>query len=64
MIDFEAILAFQERFPSKEEKAEALSKMSVEEIDKLVESSPNVYQKVFLASFKNGKKENEKIDGR
>ena len=45
---------FSARYPTKEEKVEALKKMSDEEIDALIADCPNVYGKIFYSKFKKG----------
>ena len=51
--NWELIKAFQEKNPTKEEKEKALQKMTNEEIDVLINSSGNIYAKIFYSKFKN-----------
>ena len=46
------IKEFQERYKTREEKEEALKRMSNEEIDKLIEASSNIQAKIFYSKFK------------
>ena len=46
------ILEFQSKYPTKEEKEEALKKMTDEEIDELINSTTNIQARVFYSSFK------------
>lgn len=43
---------FQEKYETREEKEQALSKMSNEEIDQLIEASSNIYAKIIYSKFK------------
>jgi len=43
---------FGEKYPSREEKEEALKQMTDEEIDELIESQDNIYGKIFYSKFK------------
>ena len=43
---------FQMKYPTKDDKISALSNMSNEEIDKLIQASTNVYGKIFYSKFK------------
>ena len=43
---------FQKKYPTKEEKEEALKAMSNEQIDELINESTNIQAKVFYSSFK------------
>lgn len=45
---------FSSKYPTKEEKIEALKKMSDEEIDALIADCPNIYGKIFYKQFKKG----------
>ena len=45
---------FGDMYPTKEEKVEALQRMSDEEIDELIETQPNIYGKIFYKKFKKG----------
>ena len=42
---------FQEKYPTKKEKVDALSKMNNEEINNLIKTSSNIYGKIFYESF-------------
>lgn len=56
MPKYEKMLEFQKRYPTKVGKARALNKMTDKQIDALIQDSPNVNQKIWLASFKSDKK--------
>ena len=43
---------YQKEHPTKQEKEEALRKMSNEEIDELINASTNIFGKLFYSSFK------------
>ena len=43
---------FQNDYPTKKAKEEALKKMTNEQIDELIEASGNTYAKIFYSSFK------------
>ena len=43
---------FQEKYPTRAEKEEALKKMSNEEIDKIIKSASNQQAKIFYSRFK------------
>ena len=43
---------FQQQYPTKAEKEEALRNMTNEQIDELIEASSNIQAKIFYASFK------------
>jgi len=53
---FPLVKEFQRKYPTREEKEKALSKMSDEEIDALIADCPNVQGKIFYAKFKKGAK--------
>lgn len=42
---------FQEKYKTKQEKIEALKKMSNKEIQHLIDTSSNTYGKIFYKSF-------------
>ena len=46
------VKAFQQKYKTKEEKANALKVMSNQQIDELIADCPNVQGKVWYASFK------------
>ena len=46
------VIKFQKKYPTKAGKAKALSKMADEQIDALIQDSPNVHQKIWFSSFK------------
>ena len=48
---------FQTENPTRKEKEEALKKMTVGEIDRLIEASNNIFGKIFYSQFKKGEKE-------
>ena len=43
---------FQEKYPTKQDKEEALKKMTNDEIDELINACPNIYAKICYSSFK------------
>ena len=43
---------FQERYKTREEREEALKRMSNEEIDKLIECPSSIQCKIYLSKFK------------
>ena len=45
------VYEFQEKYSSKKEKIEALKKMNNDEINYLVETSTNIYGRIFYKSF-------------
>ena len=49
---------FQKKYPSKQEKEEALARMPDEEIDALIKACPNIYGKIFYSKFKKTKEKN------
>lgn len=49
------VLEFQKKYPTKEQKAEALRKMSDSQIDELIADCPNVQGKAWYKSFKKNK---------
>ena len=49
------IKAFQEKYPTKEAKEEALKQMPDEEIDRLINDTSNIYAKNFYSKFKKNK---------
>lgn len=46
---------FQQKYPKKEAKEEALKKMTDEEIDELIKASTNIYGKICYSSYKKSK---------
>ena len=48
----EKVEAFQKKYPTGEQKEEALKKMSNAEIDELIKDCPNIYGKIFYSKFK------------
>ncbi len=42
---------FQEKYKTKEEKIDALKKMTNEEINNLIKTSTNIYGKIFYKSY-------------
>ena len=50
------IIGFQEEYPTKEEKENALKQMTNEEINELIEASTNIYAKTFYSSLKREKR--------
>ena len=50
--DWSIIDAFQKKYPTKEEKEEALKRMTNDEIDVLIKASPSVFGKIFFSRFK------------
>ncbi|MBQ3391541.1 MAG: hypothetical protein IJL39_02315 [Clostridia bacterium] len=50
------IEAFQEKYPTREEKEAALRNMTDEQIDEMIEAMPNIYGKIFYSRFKKNKK--------
>ena len=50
------IEAFQENYPTREEKEAALRNMTDEQIDEMIEAMPNIYGKIFYSRFKKNKK--------
>ena len=55
MKEMSIIDIFQQKYPTKEAKEEALKNMTDEEIDELIKASTNIYGKVFYPSFKKEK---------
>ena len=55
--DWDIISAFHTRYPTKQEKENALRNMANEEIDGLIKASPSVYGKIFYSHFR--KEEND-----
>ena len=51
----EKVLAFQEKYKTKEAKEKALRAMSDTEIDALIADCPNVQGKIWYKSFKKKK---------
>ena len=49
------IIEFQEKYPTKADKEQALRNMSNEEIDALINATNNIYAKIFYSSFKKDK---------
>ena len=47
---------FHEKYPTREEKEEALRHMSDEQIDELIDGMQNIYGKIFYSRFKKNKK--------
>lgn len=47
---------FHEKYPTREEKEEALRNMTDEQIDEMIEAMPNIYGKIFYSRFKKNKK--------
>ena len=43
---------FGDMYPTKEEKIEALKRMSDEEIDELIRTQSNIYGKIFYKKYK------------
>ena len=58
--DWDIISTFQTRYPTKQEKENALRNMTEEEIDVLIKASPSVYGKIFYSHFR--KKENDETE--
>ena len=56
----EIIRKFQEQNPSKNDKEKALSKMTDDEIDAMIEACPNIQAKIFYGSFKKANKKSYK----
>ena len=52
---FEKVKEFSRKYPTREEKVEALKNMTDEEIDELIRDCPNIYGKIFYAQFKKNK---------
>lgn len=46
---------FQKKYPTKEQKVNALKQMPNKEIDKLISSSTNIQAKIFYKKFKKEK---------
>ena len=43
---------FQRKYPTREEKENALKDMSDAQIDELIEAQPNIYGKIFYEKFR------------
>ena len=55
---FKLTKEFSKKYPTREEKEDALNKMTDEEIDELIHDCPNIYGKIFYARFKMEKSNN------
>ena len=53
------VLEFQRKYPTKAEKEEALSNMSNEQIDELINDTVNVQAKIFYSRFKKKKPDDQ-----
>ena len=51
---YQSVQAFQEAYPTKAEKKEALRLMTDEQIDQLISTSGSIYGKFFYVKFKKG----------
>lgn len=49
---YSKVLKFQKDHPTKQDKINALKKMSNEQIDELIKDSPNIQAKIWYKSFK------------
>ncbi len=50
--NWDIVNEFQDKYPTKKDKEEALKKMTNEQIDVLINANPNIYAKICYSSFK------------
>lgn len=55
------IIEFQEKYPTKEAREEAIKHMTDEEIDDIIRSTSNIYAKIYYSRLKNRKHDTLKV---